>query len=199
MASRNPSISPSRCAMRSRSVPTSPRNSLMSCRTPRARRPRPQLQSFPRSCFPPIRSAHSLTPPEQVHTPSASANPFKVHRPLWNRAGRGRKSAVAAVVLPRAGMRGDVLHLPFLLPGAGLLRRPMPTESAAATEAGCQPETPGQPGGKARPPGPATGLPGTLPPAARDGSYFRRSCPVRQHQETITGNGNQHAIGGADR
>ena len=63
-----------------------------------------------------------LSRPKNESIPSVSANPFKAHRPLWNRAGHGRRSAVAAVVLPRAGLRGDVLHLPFLLPGAGLLR-----------------------------------------------------------------------------
>ena len=34
----------------------------------------------------------------------------------------GQKSDVAAGVLPGPGLRGDVLHLPFLLPGAGLLQ-----------------------------------------------------------------------------
>ncbi len=58
-----------------------------------------------------------LSRPKNESIPSVSANPFKAHRPLWNRAGHGRRSAVAAVVLPRAGLRGDVLHLPFLLPG----------------------------------------------------------------------------------
>ena len=129
--------------------------------------------------------------------PSTSANPFKVHRPLWNRAGRGQQSAVAAVVLPRAGLRGDVLHLPFLLPGPPILRRAMPPESTAATTARRQPAAPAKPGGTARSPRPATGLPGTPPP--RDGSYFRRAWPVRQHQEAIDGNGNQHAIGGGGR
>ena len=43
---------------------------------------------------------------------------------------------MATVVLPRAGLRGGVLHLPFLLSGAGLLRCAMPAERAAATTAG---------------------------------------------------------------
>ena len=34
----------------------------------------------------------------------------------------GQKSDVAAGVLPGAGLRGDVLHLLSLLPGAGLLQ-----------------------------------------------------------------------------
>ena len=57
-------------------------------------------------------------PPDKTH--KRTRQPFKAHRALWNRAGHGQRSAVAAVVLPR--LRGDVLHLPFLLSGAGLLR-----------------------------------------------------------------------------
>ena len=48
-----------------------------------------------------------------------------------------------------------------------------------------QPETPGQPGRKARSPGPATGLPEKAPSPARDGSYFRPSPPIRQYQKTM--------------
>ena len=40
-------------------------------------------------------------------------------------------------------------------------------------------------GGKARSPGPATGLPEKVPPPARDGSYFRPSPPIRQYQKTM--------------
>ena len=89
------------------------------------------------------------------------------------------------VVLPRVGLRSDVLHLPFLLPGAGLLRGEVPTPDETPAGAACQPETPGQPGRTARSPGPATGLPGKAPPAARDGSYFRPPPPIRQHQKTM--------------
>ena len=59
-------------------------------------------------------------PPDKNH--KRTSPPFKAHRPLWNRAGYGQRSAVAAVVLPGVGLRGDVLHLQRLLPGAGLLR-----------------------------------------------------------------------------
>ncbi len=52
-------------------------------------------------------------PPDKNH--KRTRQPFKAHRPLWNRAGYGQRSAVATVVLPR--LRGDVLHLPFLLSG----------------------------------------------------------------------------------
>ena len=52
-------------------------------------------------------------PPDKTH--KRTRQPFKAHRALWNRAGYGQRSAVAAVVLPRAGLRGDVFHLPFLL------------------------------------------------------------------------------------
>ena len=89
------------------------------------------------------------------------------------------------VVLPRLGLRGDVLHLRELLPGAGLLRRAMPAKKAAATTAGRQPAAPGQPGRTARSPGPATGLPEKVPPPVRDGSYFRPSPPIRQYQKTM--------------
>ena len=68
------------------------------------------------------------------------------------------------VVLPRVGLRSEVLHLRKLLPGAGLLRREVPTPDETPADAGCQPETPGQPGRKARSPGPATGLPALLVP-----------------------------------
>ena len=40
-------------------------------------------------------------------------------------------------------------------------------------------------GGAARSPRPATGLPEKVPPPARDGSYFRPSPPIRQHQKTM--------------
>ena len=92
---------------------------------------------------------------------------------------------MAPVVLPRLGLRGDVLHLPFLLPGAGLLRGEVPTPDETPAGAACQPETPGQPGRTARSPGPATGLPEKVPPPARDGSYFRLSPPIRQYQKTM--------------
>ena len=52
-------------------------------------------------------------PPDKNH--KRTRQPFKAHRPLWNRAGYGQRSAVATVVLPR--LRGDVLHPPFLLSG----------------------------------------------------------------------------------
>ena len=45
----------------------------------------------------------------------------------------------------------------------------------------------------ARSPGPATGLPGTVPPA-RDGSTFHRPHSIRQYQKTIDKNGNKHVI-----
>ena len=89
------------------------------------------------------------------------------------------------VVLPRLGLRGDVLHLRELLPGAGLLRREVPPPDEAQPDAARQPETPGQPGRKARSPGPATGLPEKVPPPARDGSYFRPPPPIRQYQKTM--------------
>ena len=89
------------------------------------------------------------------------------------------------VVLPRVGLRGDVLHLRLLLSGAGVLRGGVPPPDETQPDAACQPETPGQPGRKARSPGPATDLPGKAPPAARDGSYFRPPPPIRQHQKPM--------------
>ena len=95
------------------------------------------------------------------------------------------RRATASTVLPRVGLRSDVLHLPFLLPGPPILRRALPEESAAATTAGRQPAAPAKPGGPARSPGPATGLPEKVPPPARDGSYFRPPPPIRQYQKTM--------------
>ena len=62
--------------------------------------------------------------------------------------------------------------------------------------AACQPETPGQPGRTARSPGPATGLPGKVPPPARDGSYFRPPPPIRQHQGTMDKTAKKAALRG---
>ena len=84
----------------------------------------------------------------------------------------GQRSGVATVVLPRVGLRGDVLHLRFLLSGAGLLRRALPAESATATTAGRQPAAPAKPGRTARSPRPATGLSAAPPPGPRDGYTF---------------------------
>ena len=140
--------------------------------------------AFPRSYFLPIRSAHSLTPPNS-RSISPLRQPCKVHRRLWNRAGYGPRNGMGPVVLPRVGLRSDVLHLPFLLPGAGLLRGEVPTPDETPAGAACQPETPGQPGRTARSPGPATGLPEKVPPPARDGSYFRPPPPIRQYQKTM--------------
>ncbi len=100
------------------------------------------------------------------------------------------------VVLPRVGLRGEVLHLWKLLPGAGLLRREVPPPDETQPDAACQPETPGQPGRKARSPGPATGLPGKVPPPARDGSYFRPPPPIRQHQGTMDQTAKEAALWG---
>ena len=58
-------------------------------------------------------------------------------------------------------------------------------KKTAATDAGRQPAAPAKPGGAARSPGPATGLPEKVPPPARDGSYFRPSPPIRQYQKTM--------------
>ena len=109
----------------------------------------------------------------------------KVHRRLWNRAGYGPRNGMGPVVLPRLGLRGDVLHLRELLPGAGLLRREVPPPDEAQPDAARQPETPGQPGRTARSPGPATGLPEKAPSPARDESYFRPPPPIRQYQKTM--------------
>ena len=100
------------------------------------------------------------------------------------------------VVLPRVGLRSDVLHLRELLPGAGLLRREVPPPDEAPADAACQPETPGQPGRTARSPGPATGLPEKVPPAARDGSYFRPPPPIRQYQKTMDKTAKKAALRG---
>ena len=112
----------------------------------------------------------------------------------WNCAGYG-PSGLAPVGLPRLGLRGDVLHLRELLPGAGLLRREVPPPDETQPDAACQPETPGQPGRTARSPGPATGLPGKVPPA-RDGSYFRPPPPIRQYQKTIDKTAKKAALWG---
>ena len=95
------------------------------------------------------------------------------------------RRASASTDLPGYWLRGGVLDLPPLRPGPPVLRRAMPAKKTAATDAGRQPETPGQPGRKARSPGPATGLPEKVPPPARDGSYFRPSPPIRQYQKTM--------------
>ena len=58
-------------------------------------------------------------------------------------------------------------------------------KKTAATDAGRQPAAPAKRGGAARSPRPATGLPGTLPPPARDGSYFCPSPPIRQYQKPM--------------
>ena len=110
--------------------------------------------------------------------------PIKILRLPGGRAGYGPRSGMGPVVLPRLGLRGDVLHLRELLPGAGLLRGGVPPPDETPADAACQPETPGQPGRTARSPGPATGLPGKVPPA-RDGSHFRPPPPIRQHQKTM--------------
>ena len=108
----------------------------------------------------------------------------------------GPRSDLAAGVLPRVGLRSDVLHLPFLLPGAGLLRGEVPTPDETPAGAACQPETPGQPGRTARSPGPATGLPEKVPPPARDGSYFRPPPPIRQHHGTMDKTAKKAALRG---
>ena len=105
-------------------------------------------------------------------------------------------SGLATVVLPRVGLRGDVLHLQLLLSGAGVLRGGVPPPDETPADAACQPETPGQPGRKARSPRPATGLPGKAPPAARDGSYFRPPPPIRQHQGNMDNNAKKAALWG---
>ena len=84
----------------------------------------------------------------------------------------GQRSGVATVVLPRVGLRGDVLHLRFLLSGAGLLRRALPAESATATTAGRQPAAPANPGRTARSPRPAAGLSAAPAAGPRDGYTF---------------------------
>ena len=98
-----------------------PQDSLADCTASRTSPDQPaplgsRQGAFPRSYFLPIRSAHSLTPPN-----SRSISPLrqscKVHRRLWNRAGYGPRNGMGPVVLPRVGLRSDVLHLPFLLPG----------------------------------------------------------------------------------
>ena len=135
------------------------------------------LKSLPSSSLmlPPVGPAHSPTP-LRISRPQASPPPLQALRPLGNREGSdGPRSGVARVVLSRVGLRGDVLHLRFLLPGAGLLRGWLPEESATATTSQRQPETPGKPGRTARSPGPAAGLPGTVPPPPRDGCNFPRS------------------------
>ena len=108
----------------------------------------------------------------------------------------GPGSGVATVILSRAGLRGDVLHLRELLSGTGLLRGWVPRPDEARTEAARQAATPAKSGRTARSPGPTTGLPGTLPPRARDGSYFRRQRSIGQHRGDVDGKGNEHAIGG---
>ena len=167
--------SPTSCAMRSRSSPTSPRKSLI-CAPRRASVPLKLVRITPASAPPTPPNSRSISPLRQ---------PYKVHRRLWNRAGYGPRNGMGPVVLPRVGLRGEVLHLRKLLPGAGLLRREVPPPDETPADAACQPETPGQPGRKARSPGPATGLPGEVPPPARDGSYFRPPPAIRQHQGTM--------------
>ena len=85
----------------------------------------------------------------------------------------GQSNGVATVVLPRVGLRGDVLHLRELLSGTGLLRGWLPRPDETPTEAARQAATPAKSGRTARSPGPTAGLPGTAP-TPRDGSYFRR-------------------------
>ena len=108
----------------------------------------------------------------------------------------GPGSGVSTVVLSRVGLRGDVLHLQELLSGAGLLRGWVPRPDETRTDAARQAATPTKLGRTARSPGPTTGLPGTLPSPARDGSYFRRQRSIGQHRGDIDGNGNEHVIGG---
>ena len=69
-----------------------------------------------------------------------------------------------------------------IVTGAPILRRALPAESAAATTAGRQPAAPAKLGRPARSPRPATGLPGTPQPAARDGSYFPRDLRFGQYR-----------------
>ena len=72
-------------------------------------------------------------------------------------------------------------------------RVPRPDETP--TEAARQPPLPAGPGGSGRSlPAPAE-IPGPVPPPARDRSYFRRSCSIRQHQRALGGNGNQPVRG----
>ena len=51
----------------------------------------------------------------------------------------GQRSGVARVVLPRVGLRGDVLHLRELLPGTGLLRGWVPRPDETRTDAARRP------------------------------------------------------------
>ena len=127
--------------------------------------------------------------------PQRLRQPCKVHRRLWNRAGYGPRNGMAPVVLPGVGLRGDVLHLRLLLPGAGLLRRGVPPPNETPADAACQPEAPGQPGRTARSPGPATGLPGEVSPA-RDGSHFRRPHTIRQYRKTMDETARKAALWG---
>ena len=55
--------------------------------------------------------------PPNSRSISPLRQPCKVHRRLWNRAGYGPRNGMGPVVLPRVGLRGEVLHLRELLPG----------------------------------------------------------------------------------
>ena len=114
--------------------------------------------------------------------------------PSRRKGGEGDpRSAPAPTDLPGGRLWRGVLDLPPLRPGPPVLRRAMPAKNPAATTAGRQPAAPAKPGRTARSPGPATGLPGTVPPA-RDGSTFQRPHSIRQYQKTIDKNGNKHVI-----
>ena len=88
--------------------------------------------------------------------------------------------------MPRGGVHDRVPHLPFLLPGAGLLRGHLPDESQAATRSEGEEETPGQLGRPARSPGPARGLPETVRRPFCDGCRFPPPRSIRQYRTART-------------
>ena len=94
--------------------------------------------------------------------------------------GNGFGTGIATVVLPRRGLRGDVLPLSFLLSRTDLLQPTLPREEPAGTVAPGQPTLPAELGSPARSPGSPAPV---SPPAlwSRDRSIF--PCPLLLPQD----------------
>ena len=136
--------------------------------------------------FRPIRSAPSFhASPDSRSRPRASRpRPHRSHAAMESCGGcAGPVNGVAQGGVPGCGLRDGVLHLPFLLPEAGLLRGCLPEESPTATTSEGEQETPGQPRRTGRSPGPATGLRETGPPP-NDGCNFPRPRSIGQYLKT---------------
>ena len=138
----------------------------------------------------------SRTPSFLIDIPAAcaGAHRFQVAAESCGGCDVQKENGMGPAALPGCGVHDGVLYLPFLLPGAGLLRRHLPEESPDTTTPEGERKTPEQPGRTARSPGPSTGLreTGTSP---NDGCRFPRPRSIGQYRNTPAGSENGAARG----